>query len=57
MSVSTTEYLIRMAKEQVGQRDINDSLLKALAELTREVKRLDAELRRVRRGVQIARRL
>jgi len=57
MSISTTEFLIRTAKEQVGQRDINDSVIKALAELTREVKRLEAELRRVRRGVQIARRL
>ena len=57
MSTSTTEYLIRVAKEQVGQRDINDSLLKALAELTREVKRLDSELRRVRRGVEVIRRM
>jgi len=57
MSTSTTEYLIRIAKEQVGQRDINDSLLKALAELTREVKRLDSELRRVRRGVEVIRRM
>jgi hypothetical protein len=57
MSVSTTEYIIRNAKEQVAQRDINDSLIKALFELTREVKRLDNELRRVRRGVQVIRRL
>jgi uncharacterized protein YlxW (UPF0749 family) len=57
MSVSTTEYIIRNAKEQVAQRDINDSLIKALSELTREVKRLDNELRRVRRGVQVIRRL
>ena len=57
MSVSTTEYLIRVAREQVGQRDINDSVLKALYELTREVKRLETELRRVRRGVQVIRRM
>lgn len=57
MSISTTEYLIRLAKEQVGQRDINDSVLKALFELTREVKRLESELRRVRRGVEIVRRM
>jgi len=57
MPVSTVEYLIRNAREQVGQRDINDSVLKALAELTREIKHLEAELRRVRRGVQMARRL
>ena len=38
------------------QKDINASLVKALGELTREMKRLDDELRRVRRDVQMSRR-
>jgi len=56
MSITSAENLIRIAKDQLSQRDINDSLLKAIAELTREVKRLDDEVRRARRDVQIARR-
>jgi len=54
MSIMSTEIILRNAREQVGQRDINDSVLKALNELIREVKRLDSELRRVRRNVQVA---
>jgi cell division protein FtsB len=57
MSLSVAENYLRNAREQVAQRDINDSLVKAVVELTREVKRLESELRRVRRGVQIIRRL
>jgi hypothetical protein len=56
MSLSNAEIFIRNAKEQVAQRDINVSLLKEVAELMREVKRLDDELHRVRRDVQVSRR-
>jgi adenylosuccinate lyase len=56
MSISTAETFIRHATEQVSQRDINASLLKAIAELTREIKRLDSEVHRVRREVQMSRR-
>jgi septal ring factor EnvC (AmiA/AmiB activator) len=56
MSISSAETYLRNAKEQHSQRDINDSLLKAIAELTREVKRLDDDIRRVRREVQVSRR-
>ena len=56
MSLSNAEILIRNAKEQVAQRDINVSLLKTVAELMREVKRLDDELHRVKRDVQVSRR-
>ena len=56
MSISNAENLVRIAREQISQRDINDSLLKAIAELTHEVKRLDDEVRRARRDVQVARR-
>jgi hypothetical protein len=56
MSTSTVETFVRNAKEQLSQRDINDSILKAIVELIREVKRLDEEIRRVRREVQVSRR-
>ncbi|HZT25031.1 MAG TPA: hypothetical protein VFA57_04930 [Pseudolabrys sp.] len=56
MSLSIAENFIRNAREQHSQQDINSSLLKALAEMTRELKRLDDEVRRVRRDVQMARR-
>ena len=56
MSISTVETFVRNAKEQVTQRDINDSILKAIAELIRENRRLDDEIRRVRREVQVMRR-
>ena len=56
MSVSSTETILRNAKMQISQRDINDSLMKALAELTKEVKRLEDEVRRARREAQMGRR-
>jgi hypothetical protein len=56
MSISSTENILRLAKEQVAQRDINDSVLKTLHEMVRELKRLDNEVRRARRGVQVNRR-
>ena len=56
MSIASAETFIRNAAEQVSQRDINDSLLKAIAELTRELKRLDNDIHRVRREVQVSRR-
>jgi hypothetical protein len=56
MSLSNAELFIRNAREQQAQQDINASLLKALGELTGEIKRLDDELRRVRREVQMGRR-
>jgi phage host-nuclease inhibitor protein Gam len=56
MSLSVAETLLRNAREQHSQQDINASLIKALGELTREVKRLDDEVRRARRDVQMARR-
>ena len=56
MSLSIAENLIRNAREQHSQQDINASVIKALGELTREVKRLEDEVRRARRDVQVARR-
>jgi hypothetical protein len=56
MSLSIVETFLRNAREQHSQQDINSSLLKAVGELTREIKRLDDEIRRVRRDVQMSRR-
>lgn len=56
MSVTAVENFLRNAREQVAQKDINDSYLRAIAELTREVKRLEDEIRRVRRDIQVSRR-
>jgi len=56
MSLSSAETYVHKAKQQLSQIDINDSLLKAIGELMREVKRLDDEIRRVRRDVQMSRR-
>jgi hypothetical protein len=56
MSIAAAENFLRNSREQVAQKDINDSYLKAMTELTREVKRLEDEIRRVRRDVQISRR-
>jgi hypothetical protein len=51
MSISAAENYLKNAKQQIAQRDINDSLLKAIAELTGEVKRMEDEVRRVKRDV------
>lgn len=56
MSISAVENFVRNAKEQLSQRDINDSIIKAIAELIREVKQLEHEISRVRRDVHIGRR-
>jgi hypothetical protein len=56
MSISQAELILRTARMQMSQRDINDSLLKAVGELTKEVKRLDDEVRRARRESQMGRR-
>lgn len=56
MSIAAAENFLRNAREQVSQKDINDSYLKAMSELTREIKRLEDEIRRVRRDVLVSRR-
>jgi len=56
MPPSSVDTLVRQAKQQLSQRDINDSMLKAIAELTKEIKRLEDDIRRVRREVQMGRR-
>jgi len=49
MSLSQVETFIRNAREQYAQQDINASLLKAVIELGRELKRLDHDLQSARR--------
>jgi hypothetical protein len=56
MSIANVENIVRIARQQMSQRDINESLLKAVIELTAECKRLDDEVRRVRREAQMGRR-
>ena len=43
-------------RAQHSQQDINASVLKAMSELTRQIKRLDDEVRRARRDAQMSRR-
>ena len=56
MSLTAAENFLRNASEQLTQRDINNSIQKAVYELTRELKRLDSEIRRLRREIQFTRR-
>lgn len=56
MSIANVENLVRIARQQMSQRDINESLIKAIAELAGECKRLEDEVRRARRETQMGRR-
>ena len=56
MSLNAVENFLQNARGQISQRDINESLLRALTEMTREIKRLEDELRRVQRDVRVGRR-
>lgn len=55
-SQSSIEYFLREAKQQVSQRDVNESLIRAINELIREVKRIDDTVQRARRDIQVSRR-
>ena len=56
MSISSAANLLRTAKQQLSQQDINESVILLIDELTREIKRLDNEVRRVRRDIRVNRR-
>jgi hypothetical protein len=56
MSISGAETYLKTAKQQLTQKDINESLIRAIAEVIIEVKQITDEIRRVRREVQMARR-
>jgi prefoldin subunit 5 len=51
-STSKAETFLRKAKEQASQYDIIQNLIQAVDELSREIARVDSEMRRVRREVQ-----
>ncbi len=56
MSVSTTETFLQLAKQQHSQIDINDSLIRAITELAREMKNMEQEIHSLRRNIQMSRR-
>jgi hypothetical protein len=55
MSLKVAKALVKLAKQQPSQADINRSLLSAVDELMREVKRPNEEVRRARRDVRFGR--
>jgi hypothetical protein len=55
-STSKAEAFLRKAKEKVSQYDIIENLVQAVDELSRDVKRIDDEVQRMRRDVQARRR-
>jgi hypothetical protein len=57
MSISKAENLIGTAKQQISQRDINESLMRAMLELINEMKQVSEEVRRLRHDIRINRRL
>jgi hypothetical protein len=56
MSFSASETFLRNAKQQLSQTDINQSLIRAVSELLRQVKDMEQEIHRVKRSVQMSRR-
>jgi phage host-nuclease inhibitor protein Gam len=56
MSLASTETLLRNAKHQLSQSDINQSLIRAIGELMREIKDMENEMHRLKRSVQMSRR-
>lgn len=56
MPTASIETYLRNAREQTSQRDINESMLRALGEIAQDLKRLESEIHRVRREVQMGRR-
>ena len=56
MSVSTSETFLQLAKQQHSQIDINASLIRAITELTRELKNMEQEVHSLRRNIQMNRR-
>lgn len=52
MSLSNVESLLRKAKQQLSPIDFKESLIVAIDELLREVKRIDDAVQRARRDVR-----
>jgi len=51
MSISTAETFLRNAKRQHSQTDINESLIRAIGDLIRELKVIENEVHRVKNRV------
>ena len=51
MSVSTLENLLKVMREKLSQQDINHTMMLAVDEIIREVKRLDVEIRNAKRTI------
>ena len=51
MSVTTLENLLKVMREQLTQKDINQSIILAIDEIIRELKRLDVEIRNAKRTI------
>lgn len=56
MSLSSTDNFLRNAKQQLSQTDINQSLIRAIGELMREIKDMENEMHRLKRNIQMSRR-
>jgi hypothetical protein len=58
MSVSNVEILLRTMKmkQALSQKDINESVIAAIGEVLREIKRLDDAVQRTRRDIRFTRR-
>jgi len=52
---SKAEIFIRKAKDQASQYDIVQSLIQAVDELSREIRRIESEVRRARRDARAKR--
>ena len=51
MSVTTLENLLKVMREKLPQKDLNRTIIVAIDEIVREIKRLDGEMRRVKRTI------
>ena len=51
MSVTTLENLLKVMREKLPQKDLNRTIIVAIDEIVREIKRLDGEMRRAKRTI------
>jgi hypothetical protein len=51
MSVTTLENLLKVMREKLPQKDLNRTIIVAIDEIIREIKRLDGEMRRAKRTI------
>ena len=56
MSFTVSDTHLRTAKQQLSPSDINQSLIRAVTELLRQVKDMEHELHRVKRNVVMSQR-